>query len=146
MPQLEEGNLWIRAVMPQDDLAGAGGQIAPRLRDVIATIPEVKGVMSQIGRPDDGTDVTGFFNIEFNVPLKPMEEWRTDRFGRPISREVIQDELAEQFQAVSRPEFQLLAVDPRQRRGGPLGREGSEFRQALRQRSADSSRSTASRC
>ena len=97
MPQLEEGNLWIRAVMPRTTSLEQAAQMAPRLRDVIATVPEVKGVMSQIGRPDDGTDVTGFFNIEFNVPLKPMEDWRTDRWGRPISREVIQDELNEQF-------------------------------------------------
>ena len=42
----------------------------------IASIPEVRGVMSHVGRPDDGTDVTSFFNLEFNVPLKPMEQWR----------------------------------------------------------------------
>ncbi len=97
MPQLEEGNLWIRAVMPRTTSLEQAARSATRIREVIAAIPEVKGVMSQIGRPDDGTDVTGFFNIEFNVPLKPMEEWRTDKFRRPISREVIQDELNLQF-------------------------------------------------
>ena len=81
MPQLEEGNLWIRAVMPRTTSLEQAAQIAPQLRDVIASVPEVKGVMSQIGRPDDGTDVTGFFNIEFNVPLKPMEQWRKDKLG-----------------------------------------------------------------
>ena len=50
--------------------------MAPRLREVIASVPEVRGVMSHVGRPDDGTDVTSFFNLEFNVPLRPMEEWR----------------------------------------------------------------------
>ena len=45
--------------------------MAPRLREVIASIPEIKGVMSHVGRPDDGTDVTSFFNVEFNAPLKP---------------------------------------------------------------------------
>ena len=44
--------------------------MAPRLREVIASVPEVRGVMSQVGRPDDGTDVTSFFNLEFNVPLE----------------------------------------------------------------------------
>jgi cobalt-zinc-cadmium resistance protein CzcA len=97
MPALEEGNLWIRAVLPRTTSLEEASKIAPRLREVIATIPEVRGVMSQIGRPDDGTDVTGYFNIEFNVPLKPMEKWRKDRWGRPISREKIQDELAERF-------------------------------------------------
>jgi cobalt-zinc-cadmium resistance protein CzcA len=99
MPALEEGNLWIRAVLPRTTSLEEAARMAPLLREVIATVPEVKGVMSQIGRPDDGTDVTGFFNIEFNVPLKPMEKWRTDRWGRPIGREQIQDELAERFKA-----------------------------------------------
>ena len=45
--------------------------MAPRLRDVIGSIPEIKGVMSHVGRPDDGTDVTSFFNLEFNAPLIP---------------------------------------------------------------------------
>ena len=55
-------------------------------------MPEIKGVMSHIGRPDDGTDVTSFFNVEFNAPLKPMEEWRPG-----MTREKIQDELTEKF-------------------------------------------------
>ena len=62
------------------------------LREVIASVPEIKGVMSQIGRPDDGTDVTSFFNLEFNVPLRPMEEWRPG-----MTREKIEDELAAKF-------------------------------------------------
>ena len=51
--------------------------MAPRLREVIGSIPEIKGVMSHVGRPDDGTDVTSYFNLEFNAPLIPMEQWRT---------------------------------------------------------------------
>jgi cobalt-zinc-cadmium resistance protein CzcA len=92
MPQLEEGNLWIRAIMPRTISMQGAAQMAPRLREVIAQVPEVRGVMSQVGRPDDGTDVTSYFNIEFNVPLRPMEEWRSG-----ITREKIQDELAEKF-------------------------------------------------
>ena len=92
MPQLEEGNLWIRAVMPRTVSLETAAQLAPRLREVIASVPEVRGVMSQVGRPDDGTDVTSYFNIEFNVPLRPMEEWRSG-----VTREKIQDELAEKF-------------------------------------------------
>ncbi len=97
MPQLEEGNLWIRAVLPRTTSLEQAARIAPRIRSVIASIPEVKGVMSQIGRPDDGTDVTGFFNVEFNVPLKPMEDWRKNEWGWPITREQIQRELSEKF-------------------------------------------------
>src|SRR5262249_24108057 len=80
-------------------------RMAPRLREVIAQVPEIKGVMSHVGRPDDGTDVTSYFNLEFNAPLKPMELWRTRSatlFGveygrRTITREEIQDELMEKF-------------------------------------------------
>ncbi len=97
MPQLEEGNLWIRVVMPRTTSLEQAARLAPRLRAVMASIPEVKGVMSQIGRPDDGTDVTGFFNLEFNVPLKPMQEWRRNEWGWPITRERIQNEMAGKF-------------------------------------------------
>ena len=45
--------------------------MAPRLREVIGSIPEIKGVMSHVGRPDDGTDITSYFNLEFNAPLDP---------------------------------------------------------------------------
>ena len=117
--------------------------MAPRLREVIASIPEVRGVMSHVGRPDDGTDVTSFFNLEFNVPLRPMEEWRSRSrssswacklWDRTITREEIQDELMEKFERVPRRQLQLLAADPRQRRGGALGRQGGELGQALRHR------------
>ena len=50
--------------------------MAPRLRQVIGSIPEIRDVMSHVGRPDDGTDVTSYFNLEFNAPLIPMEKWR----------------------------------------------------------------------
>jgi heavy metal efflux system protein len=102
MPQLEEGNLWIRALMPRTVSLEEAARMAPRLREVMATIPEVRGVMSHVGRPDDGTDVTSFFNLEFNVPLKPMEEWRTvpawgGLWRRTLTREEIQDEMMEKF-------------------------------------------------
>jgi cobalt-zinc-cadmium resistance protein CzcA len=94
MPQLEEGNLWIRAVLPRTVSLEEAARMAPRLREVIASVPEVRGVMSQVGRPDDGTDITSFFNIEFNVPLRPMEEWREG-----VTRQAIEAELAEKFRA-----------------------------------------------
>jgi cobalt-zinc-cadmium resistance protein CzcA len=92
MPELEEGNLWIRALMPRTVSLQEAARMAPRLREVIASMPEVRGVMSHVGRPDDGTDVTSFFNLEFNVPLKPMDEW-----PKGMTREKIQDELMEKF-------------------------------------------------
>ena len=106
MPQLEEGNLWIRALMPRTVSFEDAARMAPRLREVIASVPEIRGVMSHVGRPDDGTDVTSFFNLEFNAPLRPMEEWRTKPahlwgmqlpWRRSITREELQDELAEKF-------------------------------------------------
>jgi cobalt-zinc-cadmium resistance protein CzcA len=96
MPELEEGNLWIRAILPRTVSLEEASRMAPRLREVIATVPEVKGVMSHVGRPDDGTDVTSFFNLEFNVPLRPMEDWRKVN-GKTITREQIQDELMAKF-------------------------------------------------
>jgi cobalt-zinc-cadmium resistance protein CzcA len=92
MPQLEEGNLWIRALLPRTVSLEEASRMAPRLREVIASIPEIRGVMSHVGRPDDGTDVTSFFNLEFNAPLRPMEQWR-----KGMTREKIQDELMEKF-------------------------------------------------
>ena len=53
--------------------------------------------MSHVGRPDDGTDVTSFFNLEFNVPLRPMETWRKDKDGKTITRQMIEAELTEKF-------------------------------------------------
>jgi cobalt-zinc-cadmium resistance protein CzcA len=105
MPPLEEGNLWIRAILPRTVTLEEAARIAPRLRRVIGSIPEIKGVMSQVGRPDDGTDVTSYFNIEFNAPLTPMEQWRTkpvkflghELWQRTITREEIQDELMAKF-------------------------------------------------
>jgi cobalt-zinc-cadmium resistance protein CzcA len=93
MPQLEEGNLWIRALLPRTVSLEAAERMAPRLRDAIASVPEIKNVMSHVGRPDDGTDVTSFFNLEFNAPLKPMEQWR-----KGYTREMIETELSKKFE------------------------------------------------
>jgi cobalt-zinc-cadmium resistance protein CzcA len=105
MPPLEEGNLWIRAILPRTVTLYEAARMAPRLREVIGSIPEIKGVMSQVGRPDDGTDVTSYFNLEFNAPLTPMEHWRTkpvvifghELWQRRITREEIQNELMAKF-------------------------------------------------
>src|SRR5271165_5472858 len=75
LPKLEEGNFWIRATLPPSiSLEEANGYVN-RMRRLIRGYPEVVTVISQNGRPDDGTDATGFFNAEFYVPLKPFDTW-----------------------------------------------------------------------
>lgn len=75
MPKLEEGNLWVRAQMPTSISFRYAGEIADRIRAIFQTFPEVTTVVSQLGRPDDGTDATSYFNCEFFVNLKPRGEW-----------------------------------------------------------------------
>jgi len=75
LPSLEEGNLWVRATFPQSvSLEDSDGYVN-RMRVLMSRYPEVQSVVSQHGRPDDGTDATGFFNAEFFVPLKPFDTW-----------------------------------------------------------------------
>jgi cobalt-zinc-cadmium resistance protein CzcA len=75
LPHLEEGNLWIRATMPPSISLAEANPYVNRMRRLISSFPEVMTVISQHGRPDDGTDATGFFNAEFFVPLKPEADW-----------------------------------------------------------------------
>src|SRR5581483_10820835 len=68
-------NLWIRATLPQSISLEEGNGYVNGMRKIIAGFPEVQTVISQHGRPDDGTDATGFFNAEFFAPLKPADAW-----------------------------------------------------------------------
>jgi len=88
LPHLEEGNLWIRATMPPSISLEEGNDFVNRMRLVIKNFPEVETVVSQQGRPDDGTDATGFFNAEFFAPLKPAKEWRKDMTKDKLIEEV----------------------------------------------------------
>jgi heavy metal efflux system protein len=103
MPKLEEGNLWIRATMPMSISLEQSSKYTTRMRRILRGCPqdptqpcddahrkhpEVITVVSQLGRPDDGTDVTGFFNIEFFAPLKPFDEW-----PRGLTKDKLTDEL-----------------------------------------------------
>jgi cobalt-zinc-cadmium resistance protein CzcA len=92
LPALEEGNLWIRASMPPTISLEAGIPIVARLREILLTHPEVITVVSQHGRPDNGSDATGFFNAEFFVPLKPFDEW-----PKGMDKEKLIDQLQEEF-------------------------------------------------
>jgi cobalt-zinc-cadmium resistance protein CzcA len=76
MPHLDEGALWIRATMPYTISFEESRKIAPKVRQILHSFPEVTVVASEHGRPDDGTDPTGFFNVEFFVGLKPYREWK----------------------------------------------------------------------
>jgi cobalt-zinc-cadmium resistance protein CzcA len=75
MPHLDEGALWVRATMPYTISFDESASIAPKVREILRSFPEVTTVTSELGRPDDGTDATGFFNVEFFVGLKPYSEW-----------------------------------------------------------------------
>ena len=76
MPELEEGNLWIRGTFPLNVSLERRRRRGRRRRGrSCAPIPEVESVVAQIGRPDDGTDPTGFYNVEFFVPLRPQKDW-----------------------------------------------------------------------
>jgi cobalt-zinc-cadmium resistance protein CzcA len=76
MPHLDEGALWVRATMPYTISFDESARIVPQVRSIIGSFPEVTTVASEHGRPDDGTDATGFFNAEFYVGLKPYSEWK----------------------------------------------------------------------
>jgi len=77
MPELEEGNLWIRTTLPQDVSFDYAARLADEMRGILRSFPEVQQVVSQVGRPDDGTDTTTFNNIEFQVDLEPQARWKT---------------------------------------------------------------------
>lgn len=74
MPHLDEGALWVRATMPYTISFEEASKIAPQIRSVLMSYPQVTVVTSELGRPDDGTDPTGFFNCEFYVGLKPYND------------------------------------------------------------------------
>ena len=78
LPKLEEGNIWARATMPLSVSLNRATTIAQEVRQIFLSFPEVATAVSQVGRPDDGTDATGFFNAEFLVDLKSPERWPSD--------------------------------------------------------------------
>jgi cobalt-zinc-cadmium resistance protein CzcA len=93
MPKLEEGNFWIRATFPMSiSLSESAAQVG-RMRQILNAHPEVLSVVSQLGRPDDGTDVAGFNNVELFAPLKPFDQW-----PRGLTKEKLTDQVAKQFE------------------------------------------------
>jgi cobalt-zinc-cadmium resistance protein CzcA len=76
LPHLDEGAIWVRGTLAPSTGPTESAQVAERARQVLASFPEVPQVVNQIGRPDDGTDTTGFFDMEFFVDLLPKDKWR----------------------------------------------------------------------
>jgi cobalt-zinc-cadmium resistance protein CzcA len=76
LPHLDEGAIWVRGTLAPSTGPTEGAQIIDRARQVLCSFPEVPQVVTQLGRPDDGTDTTGFFNTEYFVDLLPKEKWR----------------------------------------------------------------------
>jgi cobalt-zinc-cadmium resistance protein CzcA len=76
LPHLDEGSLWVRGTLAPSTGPSEGIRIANQARILLCSFPEATECTSQVGRPDDGTDTTGFFNTEYFVGLKPKEEWR----------------------------------------------------------------------
>src|ERR1039457_2871149 len=76
LPHLDEGAIWARATLAPSTGPSEGARVMNQARIILASFPEVTTVVSQVGRPDDGTDTTGFFNTEYFVDLKPKDQWR----------------------------------------------------------------------
>jgi cobalt-zinc-cadmium resistance protein CzcA len=94
LPKLEEGNLWVRATMPSTISLEEGNDYVNRMRKIVKSFPEVESVVSQHGRPDDGTDAAGFFNAEFFTPLKPFDQWR-----KGVDKDALTDQMLAKLKA-----------------------------------------------
>ena len=99
LPQLNEGSIYVRASMPQSIAFSQANEMSSKMRKVFEKYPEVKGVISQNGRPNDGTDPTGFFNVEFFVDLYQTDDWERDLTKEELIREM-QNELSSKFSGV----------------------------------------------
>jgi cobalt-zinc-cadmium resistance protein CzcA len=99
MPQLEEGNFWIRATMPMSISLSESQSYTARMRAILHHHPEIESVVSQLGRPDDGTDVAGFNNIELFAPLKPFDDWPSGLTKEKLTA-TLDAELTEAFPGV----------------------------------------------
>src|SRR5271156_6516179 len=100
LPKLEEGNIWAHATMPLTISLEHGAKLCNQMRSVFKSFPEVTTVVSQLGRPDDGTETAGFFNIEFSVDLKPDDQWPKG-IDKPKLVTLIDNKLTQRFPGVS---------------------------------------------
>src|SRR5690554_6420937 len=93
IPKLNEGALYVRATLPNSVNLQESTRLAKEMKDKIRGFEEVKFVLNQVGRPNDGTDPTGFFNIEFHIQLHPEKEWK-----RKLSKEGLIEEMRSELQ------------------------------------------------
>jgi cobalt-zinc-cadmium resistance protein CzcA len=96
MPHLDEGALWVRATTPYTISFEEASKLSPQIRNILRSFPQVTTVANELGRPDDGTDTTGFFNNEFYVGLKPYNDsaWHGGISTKPDLTKAIQQKLA----------------------------------------------------
>ena len=99
LPKLEEGNIWAHATMPLTISLEHGAKLCNHMRAIFKSYPEVQTVVSQLGRPDDGTETTGFFSIEFSVDLKPKAQWPMG-MTKPKLIKLMDDKLTSTFPGV----------------------------------------------
>ncbi len=135
MPHLDEGALWMRATAPYTISFEEASKLSPQIRDILRTFPQVTTVANELGRPDDGTDSTGFFNNEYYIGLKPYSRQRVERQGSQQEATGGRDQRKDV--GVSGRDFQLHAA-----RRGCGGRSRNRIeelagREDLRRRSGD---------
>ena len=96
MPHLDEGALWVRATTPYTISFDEASKLSPEIREILMSFPQVTTVANELGRPDDGTDPTGFYNNEFYVGLKPYKDpaWKGEIHSKPLLIEAVQKKLA----------------------------------------------------
>ena len=113
MPHLDEGALWVRATMPYTISYEEAAKFAPQIRQILMSYPQVTEVGSELGRPDDGTDPTGFFNCEFYVGLRPYNDksWQ----GSISTKAALTEDLQKEARRLPRRHLQLHPA--RRRRG-----------------------------
>lgn len=95
LPELNEGAIWVRAQLPYSVSLQKSAEIGNQIRGLIRQFPQVKHVVSQTGRPDDGTDVAGFYNNEFDVILYPESEWKPN-----ISKDALVDSMQKKISVI----------------------------------------------
>ena len=95
LPQLNEGALWVESELPMSVSLNEAKSVSDKMIQIISKFDEVKQILSQIGRTNDGTDPKGFYNVQIQVDLKPKEDWK-----RPVSEENLIDEMDEQLRKI----------------------------------------------
>lgn len=95
LPELNEGSIWLRVQTPYSISLEKSVEVSTQIRNLLMTFPQVKHAVSQTGRPDDGTDVAGFYNNEFSVILYPEDEWKPK-----ISKEALIDQMSKKLSVI----------------------------------------------